>query len=102
MKAADAALVLAHGMMETWKESSNEWRKENMDQRAQYITIDKANALISVEASLRGALEGRVRVLEDSSKMEGGGHSALSTAWIVVAFTISSIISIVSIYFRKR
>jgi hypothetical protein len=97
LAASDRALELARQALGTWQAASNEWRQENIDQRAMYMTTDKATSLIQAESSQRYALEARVRVLEDSNKSDTGRHGAFNTTWIVIAFIITTAISIVTV-----
>lgn len=65
LMAADKALELARQISTAWQLSSNEWRKENIDQRALYPTSDKVTALIS-------AVEIRLTLLEKVNQEKSG------------------------------
>jgi hypothetical protein len=69
-KASDVALDLARHALEHAQQNSNEWRQENIDQRALTLSKNEANGLFATEASERRALESRIVVLErDSSSV---------------------------------
>ena len=98
--ARDQALMLATDTLKAWQSSSNEWRKENIDQRNLFMTIDKAQSLIAAEQSLRAALEARVAVLEQSLSALSGKSTGSAITWAAAA-TITSI-TISLIYFILR
>lgn len=77
LEASDRALDLARVSMENWKAASNEWRKENIDQRNLYPTTDKVISLVA-------SVETRLIVLEKSSSVNSGRHSAYNLMWAVV------------------
>lgn len=91
VNAADNALVLARESLTRWQTTSNEWRQENIDQRAEYLTIEKGNSLINIEGAARNALEARVRILEQTS-IQSSGKSQGSNSVIAIIFTIITII----------
>lgn len=90
---SDRALVIANTILEKWQVASNEWRQENIDQRSQYMTSDKGQAMMSAEASLRYALEARVSIIEQARQLEIGKHSAFDTTWAIVVTVITILIS---------
>jgi hypothetical protein len=100
--ASDRALELARESLKSWQAASNEWRQENIDQRAQYMTIDKTQALLAAESAQRYSLEARVRILEDTAKLSVGQHSAINTTWVVVAFIITTGIAIITVFVRSH
>jgi lipid II:glycine glycyltransferase (peptidoglycan interpeptide bridge formation enzyme) len=78
LKAADQALELARESLERWQAASNEWRKENIDQRNLYPTTDKVNAMIA-------AIESRVATMEKAGTFTAGKHGAFGTVWAAIA-----------------
>ena len=50
--ASDKALEVARDALRHWQASSNEWRQAMNDQRSQFVTIDRAVALLLVGVSL--------------------------------------------------
>jgi hypothetical protein len=77
------ALSLSRDELNSWKLSQNEWRQENVDQRALYITTDRAEAMIKGEAALRAGLEGRVYALERAEVSHRGRGEGYSNSWII-------------------
>ena len=88
LEASDRALDLARGSMESWKAASNEWRKENIDQRNLYPTTDKVISLVA-------SVEARLLLLEKSRSVDSGRHSAYSLMWAVVGSIIGIIFGVV-------
>ena len=80
--AGDKALVIANKSLEHTQAVSNEWRKENLDQRALFPTTNRVDGMFSVEASERRALEARVILLEKGSTVGQGRQSAFSDVWV--------------------
>jgi len=80
-KAAAEALIIARAALDHNQSVSNEWRKENIDQRALYMTTEKAQGLINGEAQERRALEGRVSILEKAGSQGEGRHNAFDSLW---------------------
>jgi hypothetical protein len=79
---SERALVLAREALEHNQAVSNEWRKENIDQRALFMTQEKAQGLINSEAQERRALDGRVSVLERQASSYTGSHSTIESVWV--------------------
>jgi hypothetical protein len=90
----DKALVLAREISTAWQKSSNEWRDENRDQRALYPTLDKVATMIAMETSSREALEGRVRVLEQTAQALLGKNAGSGRTWDVALVVGAAIISL--------
>lgn len=88
--AYDAALHLAREQLERWQAGSNEWRQALNDQRSQFITTDRANALfLAIEARLillEKSKEGR-----DSSDKKG---ESIFTKLMVISALILSILAL--------
>lgn len=80
--AGDRALTLAREALEHAQAASNEWRQENLDQRALFMTEEKVRGLMTAEEIQRRALEGRVVVLEKASLMYAGGHTTVESVWV--------------------
>jgi hypothetical protein len=102
--AADTALVIAREALEHNQAVSNEWRRENIDQRALFMTQEKAQGLINSESLERRALEARVTVLERAGSAYSGSHSTLESVWVKMVAIASLIIGLFGItlhYFAK-
>lgn len=83
----DKALELADARLKAWQESSNEWRKENIDQRALFITREKAESLFN-EVNLR------LSILEKNKVSTGGEKIAYHNVWVILVAVISFLISL--------
>lgn len=90
-KAGDRALAIASRALEHSQTVSNEWRKENIDQRALFPTTAKVDGQFQTEAAERRAVESRVYVLEKASNADQGKHSA-NILWLGLAITIVNIL----------
>jgi hypothetical protein len=88
-KAAEIALALANKALEHTQAQQNEWRQENIDQRALFMTEDKTRGLLSEEGAERRALEGRVSVLEKGGSAQSGRHSAFEDVWLKFAVVVT-------------
>ena len=75
------------------QEVSNEWRKENIDQRALFMTEDKTRGLLAEEASERRAIDGRVAVLEKGGSSATGRHSAFEDIWLKLTVIVTLLIA---------
>jgi hypothetical protein len=91
--AAAAALIIANEALKHTQAVQNEWRKENIDQRALFSTIARTEGMFSTEAADRRALEGRVAVVEKASVSDAGKHEAFSTVWANAAKWVALILS---------
>jgi hypothetical protein len=99
-KAADRALVIANKALEHSQASSNEWRKENIDQRATYPTISKVDGQFSTESSERRSLENRIILLEKSGSADQGKHSAFDVVWVRAAVVISMLLTAIGLAYK--
>jgi hypothetical protein len=81
-KAAGRALIIANEALKHSQAVSNEWRKENIDQRALYPTIPYVDGKFSTEGSERRSLEARVYLLEKAGSTGSGRSSAFSDVWV--------------------
>lgn len=93
LMASDKALDLARASLTAWQSASNEWRQENIDQRAMFMTIDKAQSLVATEAALRASLEGRIWAIEQARQVDVGKQAAFSSTWAITCTVITIIIS---------
>lgn len=91
LMASDKALDLARVALQAWQATSNEWRQENIDQRAMYMTREKVESLISAESISRNALSNRLELLEQKAQVDMGSQKAASSIW-AVAVTVTTVI----------
>ncbi len=99
-KDADKALDLARTAMERSQAASNEWRQENIDQRALYPTVGKVEGLMQTEAAERRSLEARISALEKSNLQNVGRGSAFNDVWLKF-ITVATLVSAVVIMIYK-
>ena len=99
-KAAHDALAIASAALEHNQAVSNEWRKENIDQRALFMTDDKVRGLLAEEASERRAVEGRVTVLEKSASSDIGKRSAFDAVWVKGAVIATLILTGIGVVYK--
>src|ERR1700730_6725130 len=69
---SERALVLAREALEHNQAVSNEWRKENIDQRALFPTSQRVDGQFATESAERRALEARIAQLEQAGKRDEG------------------------------
>ena len=86
--ASDRALVLANQSLQHSQQVSNEWRKENIDQRALYPTIAKVEGMAATESSERRSLENRIILLEKAQSMQAGRLATWGTVLTLVVIAI--------------
>lgn len=91
---SDKALIIADAALKHSQEVSNEWRKENIDQRDLFPNKDEVNGKFATEASERRALEQRIVVLERAGSAGQGAHSANIYAIGLVIVAINIIIAV--------
>lgn len=96
-RAADIALDLAREALLHSQAAANEWRQENIDQRALFITEEKARGLANVEEGQRRALEGRVAVLEKAANQNVGGRIVAESVWVKAGVIASLLIGIAAL-----
>jgi hypothetical protein len=77
LMASEKALELAREISTAWQASSNEWRKENIDQRALYPTIDKVESMFKT-------LEARLSPLEKIQATFAGEEKGTLNVWGIV------------------
>jgi hypothetical protein len=94
---SDKALVIADEALKHAQAVSNEWRKENIDQRATYPTIAKVDGQITTEQAERRALESRVVLLEKTGNADLGKHSAFDTVWVRFAVILTFVLTVVGL-----
>jgi hypothetical protein len=100
-KASEKALVLARNALEHAQAASNEWRQENIDQRALFMTEDKVRGLFETEAAERRSLESRILSLEKIKVADTGRSSAFSSVWVVtttIAFIVIAAVGLIVRY----
>jgi hypothetical protein len=103
-EASGEALLLANAALQHNQAISNEWRNENIDQRALFMTKIEVQGLLNEEAGNRRALEGRVTVLEKASSTYSGGKSAIDSVWIkaiAIAGLMVTLLGLALHYFGK-
>jgi hypothetical protein len=103
-EASGEALLLANAALQHNQAISNEWRKENIDQRALFMTKIEVQGLLNEEAGNRRALEGRVTVLEKASSTYSGEKSAIDSVWIkaiAIAGLMVTLLGLALHYFGK-
>jgi hypothetical protein len=86
--ASKEALEISRNAYEHAQANSNEWRKENLDQRALFPTTEKVEAMVAKEVSQREALAERIGALEtihSSQEGRGGAFKAVWTQFLLVA-----------------
>jgi hypothetical protein len=101
--AGDRALTLARQALEHTQAASNEWRQENIDQRALFMTEEKVRGLMNAEEIKRMALEGRVVILEQAGYKSIGSHTTTESVWvkaIAVAGLFIGLYSIIAHYLK--
>jgi hypothetical protein len=101
--AQENALVLARQALERSQAASNEWRQENIDQRALFMTEDKVRGLMDTEESKRNALEGRVVILERANFLAQGSHVTAESVWVkgfAIAGALMGLYGILAHYLR--
>jgi len=98
--ANEKALTIASESLKHNQEVSNEWRKENIDQRNLFLTIEKGQSLIAVEAAMRNALDVRINNLEKFSNIGAGRIVGLSQFWNVLITVLALSISILALWKR--
>ena len=81
--ASDRALVIANQSLQHSQAVSNEWRKENIDQRALYPTISKMEGMFATEGSERRALENRIVVLEKGQSSDLGKNATWGIVLVI-------------------
>jgi hypothetical protein len=93
-KASDKALTIATDALKHSQSVSNEWRKENLDQRALFPTTNKVDGQFATEGAERRALEARVLILEKSGNVGEGKHSAFEAVWVKFAVVVTLLIAL--------
>jgi len=99
-KAAAAALVIAREALTHAQEVSNEWRKENIDQRNLYPTSSKMEGLFATESSERRSLENRIIILEKINATGGGRHTAFEAMWVKFVAVSALVMTALSIIYK--
>jgi hypothetical protein len=98
--ASDRALVIANQSLQHSQAVSNEWRKENIDQRSLYPTISKMEGMFATESSERRSLENRIIKLENAQSTDSGKSTAFDAVWVKAALIISAIGTLFAIAYR--
>lgn len=115
----DKALEISERNLRDWQHVSNEWRKENLDQRTLFTTKSESKAdfaeakaerlsIISaereerlkndnIESLARQALETRIILLEKLKNERTGKTYAFNIIWVVSLSAISAIAQIITI-----
>ncbi len=99
-KAADRALIIANEALKHAQAVSNEWRKENIDQRATYPTTNKVDGQFSTEQAERRALESRVLVLENAGSKDQGKHSAFDAVWLKITVVVTMLMTAAALAYK--
>ena len=99
-KAKAEALVIAREALSHSQQVSNEWRKENIDQRALYPTTPKMEGMFATESSERRSLENRIIVLEKAGATGGGRHAAFEAVWVKFAAVAALVMTALSIVYK--
>lgn len=97
---SEKALGIAELALKHSQSVSNEWRKENIDQRGLFPNKEEVNGKLATEAALRGALEGRIYVLEKANNTDAGRHSAFDTVWMKGAMIATLALTALSIIYK--
>lgn len=92
-KASAEALVIANDNLKHAQTVANEWRKENIDQRALYPTIGKVEGMFTTESSERRALEARVNAIEKIGSQATGRGGAFSDVWLKFVAVFAMVVS---------
>jgi hypothetical protein len=97
----ETALELAKKASDHAQAASNEWRKENIDQRALFTTKNTVDGLMAEERAERRALEARVKVIETVGSKDEGKHSAFDAIWVKVAVIATLALSLYKLFTGK-
>jgi hypothetical protein len=90
--ASDRALVIANQSLQHSQAVSNEWRKENIDQRALYPTISKMDGMFATEAAERRSLENRIIIIEKEQSNQSGRLATWGTVLTLVIIAIQIVL----------
>ena len=94
LKASETALVLAREISMAWQASSNEWRKENMDQRSLYATIEKAEGMFK-------ALDIRLLAMERTQFVSTGEEKGKMNVWGIINSVLIILLTIAILIFKR-
>jgi hypothetical protein len=100
-KASDRALIIAADALRHAQATSNEWRKENLDQRALFPTTNKVDGQFTTEASERRALEARVVLLEKAGNAGQARSSAFGDVWVKFVAIAGLLLAGLSFFYNK-
>jgi hypothetical protein len=97
---SDKALAIADEALKHAQQVSNEWRKENIDQRNLFPDKNEVNGRFTVEGTRREALEARVSVIEKVGSSAVGRHSAFDDVWLKLTVVAALLVSVVSFLYH--